>query len=387
MNWQKSYDLYDIWGLRWAGNSKRAVYKGSVLGGLVCAIVVLLDFVAPVFFRRLLGVKPTLFPAHVVAMIMEIRALTEDDGRIAVYSSFLSQISSVERHHDGCAGWGLPFDWFSKNGHYPAGSGFSTNTPYVMEALSRIISDSPENSADARRILNNTLSFFDALPRQVDTNELLALSYAIATEDRVVPNANSYSALAYALLAVQGPELERARCRDHVERIVRWLLREQSAEGYWRYYADNLPGNFVDGFHTCFIMKNLLKVSAILPELQSDIEPAVVRCWNWFREMMIDKSGLVKRFHQGKGCGLFKYEIYDQAEYLGLLVDFGLLDEASTFKTLVLGRFSGRGVLHCRIDWLGRKWGAEFIRWGIAPFELQLARFESAREKIGCVES
>src|SRR5690606_35935743 len=85
-------------------------------------------------------------------------------------------------------------------------------------------------------------------------------------EPRIVVNANSYAAFAYAMHAVHGREQIRSMAREKALRLVRWVISEQEESGLWWYYADREPGNFIDGFHSCFVVKNLIKVKHLLPE-------------------------------------------------------------------------------------------------------------------------
>ncbi len=76
----------------------------------------------------------------------------------------------------------------------------------------------------------------------------------------------------------------------------------------------------------------------------------------------------------------FKLDLYDQAEYLGLLVDFDLLDEAVEFSARVEMRFRKGEHWYCRIDIFGRRWGKDFLRWGIVPFWYHRARLKKSRK-------
>lgn len=61
---------------------------------------------------------------------------------------------------------------------------------------------------------------------------------------------------------------------------------------------------------------------------------------------------------------------------LGLLVDFGHLDEAKGFASHVEDRFRKGDHWYCRIDIFDRRWGKDFLRWGIVPFQYHRARLD-----------
>jgi len=73
-------------------------------------------------------------------------------------------------------------------------------------------------------------------------------------------------------------------------------------------------------------------------------------------------------------------DLYDQAEYLGLLVDYGLFDEASEFAERVEKKFRKGEHWYCRIDIFGRRWGKDFLRWGIVPFWYHQARLKEKND-------
>lgn len=275
--------------------------------------------------------------------------------------------------------WGLPFAWFSKNGRYPADIPYVTNTPYVMEAL-LYLAKQPAFKDEAFECFEQTWGFLEDLRVVHQADGLLALSYAPLEEPRLVVNANSYAAYAYALHAIHATHEERrVYAEKRAREILRWVVSMQSDDGHWTYYADELPGNFVDCFHSCFILKNLIKLSRLLPALAEEAQPSIARGWAFLRGNFLDaRKGLCRRFSKPKRTDLHRWDLYDQAEYLGLLVDFGYIAEAVEFREHVERYFFSGANWYCRIDILGRRWGRDFLRWGIAPFLYQSNRLNEA---------
>ncbi|HED14990.1 MAG TPA: hypothetical protein ENI62_15305 [Gammaproteobacteria bacterium] len=271
-------------------------------------------------------------------------------------------------------GWGLPFAWYSKNGVYDAHMPYVTNTPYVMEAL-LVLAELPDLHDEAMTLFHGTWGFLQSLHAMRESSDELALSYAPVDEPRVVVNANAYAAFAYALHARYGQEEVRDKARLKARKLVQWVVNQQQADGSWRYYADHETGNFIDCFHSCFVVKNLLKVSKLLSELSEFIHPVTDKGWEYIKsELYNGDTGFCRRFAVRAQRDLFRLDLYDQAEYLGLLVDFGLLNEAAEFATRVEKKFRKGDHWYCRIDILGRRWGRNFLRWGIVPFWYHRAR-------------
>ncbi|MBL4753659.1 MAG: hypothetical protein JKY52_08740 [Flavobacteriales bacterium] len=371
------YDPYDIWSTEVLGRLKVSVTQGNFFSKLVLPFVGILELVIPISFRRLLNVKKHYFP-HIESM-----CLPKDGGNKEILSFLKGSAIKV----GSGVGWGLPFRWFSKNGVYSSNTPYVTNTPYVMEAL--IKESWPENDqALVNDLFQSTWGFLDSLKILHITDKELALSYAPIDEPLLVINANSYAALAYALHVKYGCDDVKEAAFERVTKLVNWVVNQQQDDGSWYYYADKDQGNFIDCFHSCFIIKNLLKVKALIPDVADHVDPVVKSGWSFLQNDFYDKkSGLCRRFVQRDIKDPFRWDLYDQAEYLGLLVDFGLYDEASRFAKHVEDIFKKGDNWYCKIDLFGRRWGKNFMRWGIVPFQYHKVRLTHAlnEEATPCV--
>ncbi len=371
----KSYDPYDVWAFPRIGQLKLGWYERK-LNALLLPAVFALDWMAPSMFRIVLGIKPSQF-AHVEAMLF---CAGEHEDAPGLLQFFLDSSTY--------SGWGLPFKWYSKNGVYCEGMPYVTNTPYVMEALLKLANDEAYHE-EAMAMFHGTWDFLQSLKVMYEGEDALALSYAPVDELRIVVNANSYAAFAYALHAMHGRENIREEARKKATRLVRWVVRQQGKEGEWFYYADREPGNFIDCFHSCFVVKNLIKTRNLLPETRKIVDGAIERGWHYIRTRFYDpRKGFVRRFTVRAHRDPFRWDLYDQAEFLGLLVDFGELKWAKEFAERVEKRFRKGDDWYCRIDIFGRRWGKNFLRWGIAPFWYHRARLRRTleeREAEACV--
>lgn len=361
------YDPYDIWATSYLGSLKQGWGTGSFVSKAVLPIVGVIELISPILFRRLMCLKKNCYP-HVEAMLSYV-SKTQSNEDLLLYFSENRVMDS---------GWGLPFAWYSKNGVYGANIPYVTNTPYIMEALLRFAIQ-PSLYTESMELFHGTWAFLESLKVMHESENELALSYAPIDEPRMVVNANSYAAFAYALHAVHGKQEAREIARKKCEMIVRWVVHQQGKDGSWLYYADQDAGNFIDCFHSCFVVKNLLKVSKLLPDLSGVIQPVATLGWVYIRRELYDPaSGLCRRFAVRAQRDPFRWDLYDQAEYLGLLVDFGLLEEAESFAARVENKFRKGEHWYCRIDVLNRRWGKDFLRWGIVPFWYHSARLRNA---------
>jgi hypothetical protein len=131
---------------------------------------------------------------------------------------------------------------------------------------------------------------------------------------------------------------------------VRWVIWHQQTDGAWVYYADQEPVNFIDCFHSCFVVKNLIKTRKPIPEIVDEITPSVNRGEFIRSRLYNERHGLCRRFITSDIRDPFRWDLYDQAEYLGLLVDFGLLEKAREFRQRVEFRFRKGKHWYCAVS-------------------------------------
>ena len=376
MNKSLSYDPYDLWASPRGVSIRERYYRGNPWEKTGAVTLGLLDWLFPQTGRRLLGARKLEYPIVIAHVVLQARSrhLPVDVDYPRALTTFRS--TAAAQGARGQWSWGLGFPWMSKNGLYGPDVPFVTHTPYVMEALLEL-ADQSELYDEAMSLFHGTWSFLESLKVMHRGTEDLALSYAPVEEPRIVVNANSYAAFAYALHSVHGKSEVGDEARLKAKRLVRWVVRRQQADGSWFYYADRDPGNFIDCFHSCFVIKNLLKVKRLLPDLADTVEQPIKIGWRYIKEEFFDRrAGLCRRFTVRSHRDPFRWDLYDQAEFLGLLVDFREFDRAIDFAGLVEKRFSKGSNWYCRIDIFGRRWGRNFLRWGIIPFWYHRSRLE-----------
>jgi len=372
------YDPYDLWSSSIGVIIRRWYYDGKFVGKVFAVSLSIADLLAPMLLRRILRISPKPYPVLTAHECLRSLVLNLDVSPLNCLEELQSvAINPTNTEH---LSWGLGLFWASKNGVYKPDVPFVTHTPYVMEAL-LAFADEVSSHTQAMTMFNGTWDFLESLKVMFEDDMRLALSYAPLEEPHIVVNANSYAAFAYALHAVHGREAMRGIAREKALRLTRWVVSQQNDDGSWFYTADRGPWDMIDGFHSCFVVKNLLKVKQLLPESTPHVDDAVARGWLFIREHIFDaREGLCRRYAIRPRRDAFKWELYDQAEYLGLLVDFSLLDEAQEFSRFVEQRFRKGEHWYCRIDVIGRLWGRDFLRWGITPFQYHQARLLRAQE-------
>lgn len=366
-------DPYDLWMTDLGVEVRRQFYRGKLSGKLAAVAIAFADWTAPGLSRSLVRSEGIVCPITVAQLIL-LNPQVDPAEALAV----LLDCAVPDRGTYGLA-WGLGFPWMSKNGFYSPGIPFITHSPYAMEALLSL-SRSTEVADQALESFRDTWPFLETLHVMHDTKSELALSYAPVQEPRIVINANAYAAFAFALHSKYNDRAGLGAL-ERVNRLVNYVISQQREDGSWFYYADSAPGNFIDCFHSCFVLKNLLKIDALGLGVEADIDQAVSRGKAYLDDHFFDeKRGLVQRFTQRDIKDPYVWDLYDQAEYLGLMIDCGDLERAERLHHQVCSDFSDGDNWYCRLDWFGRKWGRNFARWGIVPFHYQAARLKNLKE-------
>jgi hypothetical protein len=136
----------------------------------------------------------------------------------------------------------------------------------------------------------------------------------------MVVNASAYRAF---LLTKASLDFSEEKYRRQAEGNMYFVLESQNADGSW-YYAMDGKRSFVDHFHTCFVMKALVKIERLTGN--RDCTAAIERGVKYYVECLFDEAGLPKPFSRAPRLTIYRRELYDYAECINL-------------ATLLQGRF------------------------------------------------
>jgi hypothetical protein len=101
------------------------------------------------------------------------------------------------------------------------------------------------------------------------------------------------------------------------ERNLNFVLETQNANGSWFYSTDG-DRDFVDHFHTCFVLKALAKIEEITGSLQC--RGAIDRGLRYYVQNLFDPNGLPAPFSKAPRLTVYRRELYDYAECINLAV-------------------------------------------------------------------
>jgi len=283
-------------------------------------------------------------------------------------------LESADRHlqwllANSCPGysgycWGLGFpNAVSSDLTYDRCTPYSTMTPYALEAF---VSFS-ETTQDARYrpVIESIFRFFDNdIQVMEEDEEALATSY-VPFRDRIVINAVSYTMYAYSLFAPYAPAEQKGRIETRIRKLYAYVRRNQQPDGSWFYSPHGR--SFIDCFHSCIVLKNVIKSDRIV-KLEGS-STVVAAGYDYLRQSFLDQRHfLFKRFSVTNKPGLIRFDLYDNSEVLNLALLLGDWRLAESLLASVLKHFCSGLDIYSQIDFMGGRRNKNTLRWAVMPF-------------------
>ena len=318
-----SYDHQSYFASAYGRKAKGLYYTHPLLGKIAVAPMIFSEAFVP--SARKLFWKPQRFPIADAHYAMGFAFLFSVTGEKRFYDRavhFLRVLISTRSPGFENFGWGYPFDWETRLGTMKAGSPLITTVPYAYEAFSQVYA--LDGNVEWRTILESIAEHAVRDYHEVATSELArSCSYnPDPNEPCGVINASAYRAF---LLTKASVDFKNSRYREIAEGNLNFVLEQQNQDGSW-FYSNDGTRDFVDHFHTCFVMKALAKIEAITGD--GRCTAALERGIAYYLENLFDEEGYPKPFSRRPRMTVYKRELYDYAECLNLCV-------------LLQGRFPG----------------------------------------------
>ncbi len=308
---QSSWDHQSFFAGPLGGRAKSLYYRHKLLGTMAVAPMIVCEAFLP-SARRLFHHKIR-FPIADAHYAMGFAYLYRALGN----QSFIDRTT---RHLEAllntrCAGfdeycWGYPFNWVTRNGTIPAQTPLITTTPYVYEAFLQADQVSPREEwknvlASIARHAANDIKEFKTSPHAA------SCSYTPYDGGGVI-NAAAYRA---SLLTSASRLFGERAYWEAALRNLNFVLDAQNPDGSWHYAVDGVR-DFVDHFHTCFVMKALAKIHALTGHERT--RAALERGVQYYLANLFDSNGLPKPFAKAPRLTVYKRELYDCAECINL---------------------------------------------------------------------
>lgn len=315
---ETSYDHQSFYAGKLGRGAKRLYYSQPLLGTLAVAPMVFCEAFLP--SARRLFFKPLRFPIADAHYAMAFAFLAQTFGsdeyhQRAVHFLGALQATRCRDFEDYC--WGYPFNWETRTGTMKEGTPMITTLPYVYEAFSQVyaLDKDPKWLQIMHSIAEHAATSYRDMEIAPDT---ATCGYTPAPDDpcRVI-NASAYRAF---LLTKAGIEFSELRYLEIAKRNLNFVLASQNADGSW-YYSTDGARDFVDHFHTCFVLKALAKIEQLTagPRTRGAIERGV----SYYIKNLLDAQGLPLPFSKRPRLTVYRRELYDCAECINLAVLLG----------------------------------------------------------------
>ena len=309
---ETSYDHQSYYAGPIGGRAKALYYRHPRLGVLAVAPMVFSEAFLPALRR--LFFRPQRFPiadAHYAMGFAYLARLRHDDMMRTRAVHFLRVLEQTrcEGYRNYC--WGYPFDWVTRTGVMKAGTPLITSTPYVYEAFEAVRHDDGDRQW-LRTMASIAEHAYHDIPDVPLGDDVASAGYRPGDTEASVVNASAYRAY---LLTSASATFNRDDYRHAALRNVNYVLQAQRADGSWPYATDGVR-DFVDHFHTCFVLKALVKIDALTPH--DGCKRAIERGVAYYVENLFDEANTPRPFAHAPRLTVYRNELYDYAECINL---------------------------------------------------------------------
>lgn len=356
---------------RWA---KAQYYRQPKLGLLAVAPMIFSEAFLP-SARRLFHerIRFPIADAHYAMGFACLYEATQNPAHLKRAEHFLEELKKSRSPQSKEFCWGYPFDWVTRNGVLRRDTPFITTLPYGFEAFLQVHRLAPraEWQAILESIARHGFHEIKSIPYSATAD---SCGYNPADVVGRVINASAYRSF---LLTNAAQVLGNAEYQKAADRNLQFVLDAQNPDGSWFYAVDGVR-DFVDHFHTCFVMKALAKVHTLTGHAQC--LQALQRGAEYYVKNLFDPDGLPKPFSKAPRMTVYKRELYDCAEAINLCL---LLRDRipmleTTLNTMVSGILKDwvRPSGHFRARQLLVGWdNVPMHRWGQSQMFRSLAYF------------
>ena len=329
---ERSWDYQSFFAGPMSGRAKSLYYRNELLGTAAVAPMIFCEALLP-SARRLFH-HPIRFPiadAHYAMGFAFLYDATGNSSHLEKAVHFLTELkqSRCVEFKEYC--WGYPFNWVTRNGIIKEQTPLITTTPYCYEAFLQVFELTAQD--EWKVILESIARHAAADIKDFRTSEESSSCSYTPFDKGGVMNAAAYRAF---LLTSASQVFCNEDYWKIAERNLNFVLENQNPDGSWFYAVDGVR-DFIDHYHTCFVMKALAKIHGLTghPGCLEALSKGV----KYYLENLFSEDGLPKPFSKAPRLTVYKRELYDWAECINvsLLLRDRFPQLESTLKTVVAG--------------------------------------------------
>ena len=308
---ETSLDHQTFFAGRIGGFAKSLYYRRPKVGIAAVAPMIFCEALVP--SARRLFYAPVRFPIADAHYAMGFAFLYEATGESAFLERAAHFVEELERTRcpdfkEYC--WGYPFDWVTRNGTMKKNTPLITTTPYVYEAFLQI--DKLDPREDWKHILASIIRHALSDIKDFKKSERASCCSYNPFDQGGVINASAYRSF---MLTSASRLFSNETYWQVAERNLNFVLESQNADGSWYYAVDGVR-DFVDHYHTCFVLKALAKIHTLTGHEQC--LTAISRGLTYYLDNLFDTDGLPQPFARAPRLTVYKRELYDCAECINL---------------------------------------------------------------------
>ncbi|MGH7979700.1 MAG: hypothetical protein ACREE6_10015, partial [Limisphaerales bacterium] len=313
---ETSWDHQSYYAGAVGGRAKALYYKNKWLGIAAVAPMVFSEAFFPsgrrLFHHRM---RLPIADAHYAMGFAYLYEATNNGPYLEKAIHFLKVLQETR-----CPGfkeycWGYPFDWVTRNGVIRADTPLITTTPYVFEAFLQVHQLQPRD--EWKKILESIICHATTDIKDFKYSETASTCSYTPHDNGGVVNASAYRA---SMLTSAGKFFDREDWLRIAEGNLNFVLESQNADGSWPYAKDGVR-DFVDHFHTCFVMKALAKIHALTADRR--IFDSLKRGIDYYLNNLFSENGMPRPFSKAPRLTVYKSELYDCAECINLSLLLG----------------------------------------------------------------
>jgi hypothetical protein len=249
---------------------------------------------APLNLRPLAFVPPqknskglALFALAALANYRRLKtAEAETDAR-----ELLDQLWQTRIQGYSGAAWGYNFDWQSR--HFFARQGTPMIVPTAFAARAMIEAHQTFGDENYLQRARSSCDFIlNDLKRTVESEEEVCFSYSPLDNTQIF---NASLLAGETLASVSALTGETELCNLAVA-AARYAGRRQREDGSWAYGAEQ-GQQWVDNFHTAYVLLSLSRIAKLCGEARVDLDRALQRGFEFWRERFFLADGWPKYYH------------------------------------------------------------------------------------------
>jgi hypothetical protein len=309
---ETSYDHQSFFASDLGRRAKALYYTNPLLGTLAVAPMIFCEAFVP--SARKFFWKQQRFPIADAHYAMGFAFLSQALGEEQYYRRavhFLEVLKETRSRGYDHYCWGYPFNWETRGGTLKENTPFITSVPYMYEAFREVyrIDKDQQWLQIMHSIAQHGLKDY----RDFETSASASTcSYFPGGDSGGVVNASAYRAF---LLTQAAVDFSDDTYRKIAERNMNFVIESQNSDGSW-YYSTDGQRDFVDHFHTCFVLKALAKIEPLGG--YSECTKAIERGVAYYVHNLFDEQGLPKPFSRTPRLTVYRRELYDYAECINL---------------------------------------------------------------------